>query len=155
MCLELFVVQVSSWSCLRSMATCLGVMQCHVLYRAREKKSKNNILYFWKIACIRAWTNRQACRFVMLQAVEPDIRDERICELEEQCDNNELRIHMLEVAYKISLGETNVMEIRFNEEQIKVVTCLNEIATLKDKLRHIKTLATHASIILYTWLLIK
>jgi len=84
----------------------------------------------------------------MLQAVEPDIRDERICELEEQCDNNELRVHMLEVAYKISLGETNVMQIRFNEEQSNVVTCLNEIATLKDKLMHIKTLATHASVIL-------
>jgi len=45
---ELFVVQVSSWSRLKSMATCLGVVQCPVLYRAREKKSKNNTLYFEK-----------------------------------------------------------------------------------------------------------
>ena len=84
----------------------------------------------------------------MLQSVEPDIRDQKILDLEKQCNNNECLIHMLEDSYKMSLRETNVMEIRFNEEQIKVVTCLNEIATLKDKLRHIKTLATHASIIL-------
>jgi len=84
----------------------------------------------------------------MLQAVKPDIRDQKILDLEKQCNDNECLIHMLEDSYKMSLGETNVMEIRFNEEQSNVVTCLNEIATLKDKLRNIKTLATHASVIL-------
>jgi len=74
-----------------------------------------------------------------------DIRDEKIHVLEKQCKDNECLIHMLEDSYKMSLGETNEMEIRFNEEQAKVVTSLIEIAALKDKLRNIEILSNHAS----------
>ena len=84
----------------------------------------------------------------MLQTVESDIRDEKILDLEKQCKDNECLIHMLEDSYKMSLRETNEMEIRFNEEQAKVVTSLIEIAALKDKLRNIEILSNHASWIL-------
>jgi hypothetical protein len=74
----------------------------------------------------------------MLQTIECDLRDEKIRDLEKQCQDNECLIHMLEDSYKMSLVETNQMHMRFNEEQAKVATYMAQIATLNDELRNIK-----------------
>jgi hypothetical protein len=77
----------------------------------------------------------------MLQTVESDIRDKKILDLQKQCKDNECLIHMLEDSYKMSLAETNQMEIRFNEEEAKLAL----IVTLEDELRNIQILAKHVS----------
>ena len=84
----------------------------------------------------------------MLQAVEPDIRDQKILDLEKQCNDNECLIHMLQDSYNLSLEQTKEMEIRLNEEQANVLCHLTEIVMIKDELVNMKILEKKYSIIL-------
>ena len=77
----------------------------------------------------------------MLQNLEFDIRDQRIRDLEKQCNDNECLIQTLQNSHNMSLCELNEMHIRLNEEQANVIDYLTEIVTLNAELANIKSLA--------------
>ena len=76
---------------------------------------------------------------VMSNNAESDIRDEKIRNFEKQCEEQECLIHMLEDAYKQSLGETEQMETRLRQEEVKGLSLATNITDLENELRNIMT----------------
>ena len=73
---------------------------------------------------------------VMSQQVESNVLEKTIRDLKKEREHTESLLYL----YKMSRRETRQMEIRYLEEQAKVLTYLCEIVTLKDELRNIKIL---------------
>jgi len=73
---------------------------------------------------------------VMSKNVESNVLEKTIRDLKKEREHTESLLYM----YKMSRRETRQMEIRYLEEQAKVLTYLCEIVTLKDELRNIKIL---------------
>lgn len=73
---------------------------------------------------------------VMSKNVESNVLEKTIRDLKKEREHTESLLYL----YKMSRRETRQMEIRYLEEQAKVLTYLCEIVTLKDELRNIKIL---------------
>ena len=74
----------------------------------------------------------------MSDTVESNVIQYQIFFLKKQCEDHECLIHMLEDAYKQSLGETKNMEIQFKLEEDKVLSLNAKIMSLEKELLNIK-----------------
>ena len=74
----------------------------------------------------------------MSDNLESNVSQDQIRILKKQCEDHECLIHMLEDAYKQSLGETEQMEIRLKLEEDKVLSSKTKIVSLEEELINIK-----------------